>query len=139
MTIVLPVCTRRVRRQRDSSVPADVPPPTPDRVPRVARMLALAHHWRGLIRDGVVNDQAALSRLLGVSRARVTQVMDLLYLAPDIQEEILFLAPAPVGCTPIRHRDVPRVTADPSWEGQRSRWRGLVVGPRSRGTPPRTV
>lgn len=65
------------------------PPPPPERIPRVARLLALAHHWRGLIRDGTVRDQADLARLVGVSRARVTQVMRLLDLAPDIQEAVL--------------------------------------------------
>lgn len=56
---------------------------------RVARVLALAHHWQGLIRSGTVRDQADLAQLVGVSRARVTQVMRLLALAPDIQEAIL--------------------------------------------------
>jgi ParB-like chromosome segregation protein Spo0J len=58
-------------------------------VPAVARHLALAHHWRGLIRDGVVRDQTDLSRIVGVSRARISQVMRLLDLAPDIQEAVL--------------------------------------------------
>ncbi len=58
--------------------------PPPERIPRVACVLALAHHWRGLIRSGAVRDQADLARLVGVSRARVTQVMRLLDLAPDV-------------------------------------------------------
>jgi len=61
----------------------------PERVPRVARLLALAHHWRRLIRGGVVRDQTDLARLVGVSRARISQVMRLLDLAPDIQEAVL--------------------------------------------------
>jgi hypothetical protein len=55
----------------------------------VARVLALAHHWQGLVRSGAVRDQADLARLVGVSRARVTQVMGLLWLAPGIQEAVL--------------------------------------------------
>jgi hypothetical protein len=55
----------------------------------VARVLALAHHWQGLIRAGVVRNQAELARLVGVSRARVTQVLDLLRLAPVIQAAVL--------------------------------------------------
>jgi hypothetical protein len=70
----------------DPGAPAS---PPPARVPRVARVLALAHHWQGLIRSGAVSDQADLARLVGVSRARVTQVMNLLWLAPDIQEAVL--------------------------------------------------
>lgn len=65
------------------------PPPPPERVARVARLLALAHRWNDLIRSGSVRDRAELSRLIGVSRARVSQVMRLLDLAPDIQEAVL--------------------------------------------------
>ena len=81
---------------------ADAPEsPPPERIPRVARVLALAHHWQGLIRSGAVRDQADLARLVGVSRARVTQVMRLLDLAPDIQEAVL----------------------DGGWMGRGRRWR----------------
>jgi hypothetical protein len=81
-------------------------------------MLALAHHWRGLIRAGVARDQAALARLVGVSRARVTQVMDLLYLAPDIQEEILHANDDDVGG--VRHRDLLPLASEPAWQEQRA-------------------
>jgi len=69
--------------------PDAAPAPTLERIPRVARVLALAHHWQGLIRSGAVRDQADLARLVGVSRARITQVMSLLWLAPAIQEAVL--------------------------------------------------
>ena len=118
MTIILPVRTRRVRRQRAAAGPDSPPPPVTDGVPRVARMLALAHHWRGLIRDGVVKDQAALARLVGVSRARVTQVMDLLYLAPEIQERVLLLTSGPDGDGP-RETDLRRLATEPVWSLQR--------------------
>ncbi len=69
-------------------------PPTlpPDPVPRISRLMALAIHFDGLIRDGVVRDYADLARLGGVSRARITQIMNLLNLPPWKQEEILFLS-----------------------------------------------
>lgn len=93
VTVRLP--TRRGGR-RGPAVGADVAPgvdpapsPTHERIPRVARVLALAHHWQELIRSGAVRDQADLARLVGVSRARVTQVMSLLWLAPHVQEQIL--------------------------------------------------
>ena len=41
------------------------------------------------MRDGVVRDYADVARLAGLSRARVTQVMNLMLLSPDIQEQIL--------------------------------------------------
>jgi hypothetical protein len=39
---------------------------------------------------GEVESMAELARLGRVSRARITQIMDLLMLAPEIQEELLF-------------------------------------------------
>lgn len=124
MTLVLPLQTRRVRRRRDPPALSDAPSSTTDRVPRVARMLALAHHWQALIRDGVVKDQAALAALVGVSRARVSQVMALLYLAPDIQEELLDLPATTVGRDPVQHRTLTRLAAEPFWHTQRRLWRG---------------
>ena len=70
-------------------------PPLPPRVPRLARLLALALELEGLVRDGTIRDYATLARLGHVSRARMSQVMNLLVLAPDIQEEILFLPSTP--------------------------------------------
>jgi hypothetical protein len=57
--------------------------------------MALAIHFDGLIRDGVVKNYADLARLGGVSRARITQIMNLLNLPPWKQEELLFLEGRP--------------------------------------------
>lgn len=59
-------------------------------IPRIARLLALTIKLEELMRQGAVRDYAELARLGHVTRARVTQIMSLCYLAPDIQEAILF-------------------------------------------------
>jgi hypothetical protein len=59
--------------------------------PRVARLMALAIRCEGLVREGTVRDYAELARLGQVTRARMTQIMNLLWLAPDLQERLLFL------------------------------------------------
>jgi len=71
------------------------PEPSPDatrspvgRVPRVSRLMALAIKMDGLVRSGAVKDYAELARLGNVSRARVTQIMNLNLLAPGIQEDL---------------------------------------------------
>lgn len=64
--------------------------PVPEKVPRIARLLALAHKFQGMLDRGEVASMADLARLGRVSRARITQIMDLLMLAPEIQEELLF-------------------------------------------------
>ena len=53
--------------------------------------MALAIRFDRLIREDVVSDQSELARLAHVTQPRMTQIMNLLHLAPDIQEELLFL------------------------------------------------
>ena len=91
-------------------------------------MLALARPWRDLIRDGVVKDQAAIARLVGASRARVAQVMDLLYLAPDIQEEILFPGRMERRSGSIRHMAFARLAVEPLWVEPRRHWTSIATG-----------
>lgn len=67
-------------------------PVKPVRKPaRVARILAFAHKVKQAIEDGEYEDQADTARQLGLTRTRVSQLIDLTWLSPSIQEEILFL------------------------------------------------
>ncbi len=92
------------------------------RVPRISRLMALAIEMDRLVREGVVRDYAELARLGHVSRARVTQIMNLNLLAPDIQEEILFLPRVERGRDPIREHAVRAIAAVPDWRRQRRMW-----------------
>jgi hypothetical protein len=60
-------------------------------IPRIARLMALAIRLEGLIKDETVQNYAELAQLGGVTRARMSQIMKLLQLAPDLQEQLLFL------------------------------------------------
>lgn len=93
------------------------------RVPRVARLMALAIKYDGLLRRGEVADQSELARLCRVTQPRMTQIMNLLHLAPDIQEEILFLPEVTAGRDPVTERDVRGMTLLASWRRQRALWR----------------
>lgn len=102
------------------------------RVPRLTRLMALAIHMEDLIRLGEVADYAELARLSYVSRARVTQIMSLLHLAPDIQEAILGLPRAATGRHPVSEKVVRAIAAVPDWRKQRAMWRQIermLVGP----------
>ncbi|WP_439623629.1 hypothetical protein [Gemmata sp.] len=103
--------------------------PEPGRVPRVARLMALAIRFDRLLRDRDVADQAALARLGHVTRARVSQIMSLLHLAPDIQEAVLFLAKVETGRAPLLLRDLLPIAATPDWKAQRALWRKLASRP----------
>ena len=62
-------------------------------VPRIARLMALAIRLEGLVRDESFQNYAELAQLGRVTRARMTQITKLLQLAPDLQEQLLFLPP----------------------------------------------
>jgi hypothetical protein len=99
--------------------------PSTNRVPRISRLMALAIRFEDLIRDGKMADYADIARLGHVSRARITQIMNLLLLAPDIQEEILFLPPSKKGRDVIKERDVRPITMVADWKKQRALWKEL--------------
>jgi len=112
----------------------EAPLPTPGRVPRVARFIALAIRFETLVRTGVVADYAELAELGHVSRARITQIMNLLLLAPDLQEELLFLPKTRRGRDPIHMAQLQPIALTPDWGRQRRRWKELqrmVAGTRN--------
>ena len=124
LRLTCPVLLRRRRQRSDgSSGPESAPPPLPPgRVPRVARLMALAIRFEQLLRQGVVADYAALAHLGHVSRARVTQIMNLLCLAPDLQETLLLLPRTERGRDPIILRDLQPIAAVLDWREQRRLW-----------------
>jgi hypothetical protein len=95
---------------------------SPGRVPRVAKLMALAIRFDDLIRAGVVRDYAELARLGHVTRARITQIMNLLQLAPDIQEQLLFLPATELGRDAIILRELQPIASTMDWKKQRSLW-----------------
>ncbi len=113
------------KRLREGEVPAPEPV-IPGSVPRVARLVALAHRFRELLRSGDAKDYTDLARLAGVTRQRVTQIMNLLHLAPDIQEAILDLPRTLKGRDPICERDLRAIAGVPEWAKQRALWRELA-------------
>lgn len=100
-------------------------PVGPGNIPRISRLMALAIRFEGLIQRGDVQDYADLARLGFVSRARISQIMNLLNLAPDIQEEILFLPRILKGRETITERDIRHIVAVIDWNKQRLMWRKI--------------
>jgi len=119
------------KSQKELRQGADVDAPR-GRVPRVAKLMALAIRFDRLVRDGVVADYAELARLGHVTRARMTQIMNLLDLAPEIQEALLYLPRVEAGSDPITERDLRPVAAEADWRKQRRMWQcdvGVVQMP----------
>lgn len=127
LTITRQVCFRsgkRGRRVIEEGAVAKVP--DLGSVPRVSRLMALAIHMDDLVRASEVADYAELARLAHVTRARITQVMSLLHLAPDIQEQLLGLPRAKGGRDTVREKMVRPIAAVPDWRRQRAAWKDLT-------------
>jgi hypothetical protein len=97
------------------------------RIPRVTRLMALAIHLEHLVGSGQVEDYATLASLGHVTRARITQIINLTLLAPDVQEALLFLPRVHRGPDPITERDLRPIVAQPDWQRQRQMWRQLTA------------
>jgi hypothetical protein len=108
--------------------PEPSPVMLPGRVPRIARLMALAIRFDELLRIGDITSYAELAALGHVTCARVSQIMNLLQLAPDIQEEILHLPRILKGRDPIHLRQLQPIAAALEWRKQRLLWRRLVEG-----------
>ncbi len=129
MTITKQVHFQSARRGRKVLAEGRKPTPvSPGRVPRLARLMALAIHMDDFLRRGVVGNFADLARLALVTRARMTQVMNLLLLAPEIQEEILFLPLTHEGRDMLSERAIRSVASIPDWRKQRAIWWELKSG-----------
>jgi hypothetical protein len=99
------------------------PPRPTGRIARLSRMLALAHHFQNLLDTGVVRTQMELTKL---TMARITQIMNVLVLAPDIQEGILFMPPVTKGPAPVTERDLRPLLKTLVWSEQRAQWAGAA-------------
>jgi predicted XRE-type DNA-binding protein len=98
----------------------------PAKLPHITKLMALAIRLEHLLATGQVKDQAEIARTAGITRARVTQIINLTQLAPDIQEAILNLEPTTDHVPRFREREVRTIAILPNWEKQRVLWKRLV-------------
>jgi hypothetical protein len=82
--------------------------------------MALAIKFQDMVDRGEVRDYAELAQLGYVTRARLTQIMNLLLLGPDIQERLLECVD---GCP---EHSIRRAAAEPFWPHQRAILRSIL-------------
>jgi len=124
MTLVMHKQNKRGRTVLRSGARPDVEKCVPTgRIPRISRLMALAIQFQKLLGDGVVQDYADIARLTGVTRARVTQIMNLTLLAPEIQENLLFLPRTEHGADNLSEKVIRVVGRDIIWSRQRQSWK----------------
>src|SRR5436190_21515811 len=88
-------------------------------LPRITHLMALAIKLQDMLREGVARNYSELARLGHVSRARVSQIMSLLQLAPDLQEELLFLPAVEQGRKAVTEPVLRKVARQYNWDEQR--------------------
>lgn len=103
----------------------EVPAVPAGRVPRIARLMALAIRCARLIQDATVANQSELARFGQITTSRMTQIMSLLNLAPDLQEQVLFLPRTERGRDAVKETDVRPIAATLDWRKQRRMWAAL--------------
>jgi hypothetical protein len=97
------------------------------RVPRVSRLIALAIRIDTLIREGKVDSYGGLAEAGQISRPRMSQMLQLLELAPAIQERLLFLPKIVSGRDPISEHALRKISRIVDWEVQMESFRDLMA------------
>ncbi len=108
-------------------VPKPKMPSALAKLPHITKLMALAIRLEHLLATGQVKDQAEIARVAGITRARVTQIINLANLAPDIQQAILDLEPTTDYVPRFREREVRTIAIMSSWEMQRIFWKRLIM------------
>lgn len=112
-------------RPPEKTGPSNAPRSGNGRLPRVTQVMALAIQFQDMIQRGEARDYADLARLGCLTRERMSQVMELVWLAPDIQREILEFRPTEMPRFPISEVAVRMIAGLLPWSEQRSAWQLL--------------
>lgn len=115
-------CGSRVMHAGERATPPEI---ADGRVPRISKLMALAIRFEDLVRSGEMADFAEIAELGQVTRARVSQIANLLNLAPDIQEAILFMPRVAGEREAVSEREVRVVAAETDWGRQRRMWHAV--------------
>jgi hypothetical protein len=118
---------RQISRVPKRITPAAVPTAKWGRLPRITQVLAMALQFQEMIDRGEIHRHADLARLGCVNRKRISQMMVLTWLAPDIQEAIVRLPQVPGGRFPITEGTLRKIGRLPLWEDQRARWQSAAT------------
>ena len=101
-------------------------PPSLGRVPRITRVLSLAIKLKQLLSNGVAGSYKDIAELSHISRARMSQIMRLTELAPEIQEELLFLPRKVRGTEGIYESDLRQIAREIDWARQQTLFRAAM-------------
>jgi len=114
--------TRQAHGRRRVTTKPQAPPTAAGRIPRISRLMALALRLDWLLSTGEVSTLTELARLGHVSQPRMSHILNLTLLAPDIQEQLLFLPRITSGKSKIHEKMLRPIAAQIDWDKQREMW-----------------
>jgi hypothetical protein len=117
---------RAIDRPADKQPREDVGRCRFDRYPRIVQVVALAIHFQDMLDRGEIRNHADLARLGCISRQRVSQIIMLAWLAPDLQQQVLGLPKTPGGRFPVSETALRAIARIASWAEQRVKWEALA-------------
>jgi hypothetical protein len=109
-------------RRRVAPATTEPKPVEPGRVPRISRLMAVAIRLERMLQTGEVSGIQELARLGHVTQPRMSQILALTLLAPDIQEELLFLPRVTANKSAIHEKMLRPISAEIDWVRQREMW-----------------
>ena len=115
--IEVPLHLKRDRRARKVVANGEAPE-VREPVPRIARLLALAHKWEAMARRGEIKNHTDLACRTKLTVARISQIANLIFLSPDIQDQVLHSEDLTV---PSEHQ-LRHLVAPPLWDDQHRTW-----------------
>jgi hypothetical protein len=95
--------------------------------PRITKLMALAVRLEGLLEGGVAKGYADLGRLGGISRSRMTQILNLRNLAPALQEHLLKLQGENGEIHRMTEKAVRQISGIMDWREQIMRFNELLA------------
>lgn len=121
--------SRQAHGRRKVSPAGDQPTQTvaEGRIPRISRLMALAIRLDRMLLTGEVDSVTELARLCHVSQPRMTHILNLTLLAPDIQEQLLFLPRVTAGKPDIHEKLIRPIAAETDWDKQLEMWTRLQI------------
>ena len=111
----------RPSRPQRTATPLTAPQSKPEKISRVAQVLALGISFQHMLRTGEISTYADLARLGCLSRERISQIIRLCWLAPDIQMEILVADRTSI-VGRLSEAQLRRIAQPVSWAEQRNLW-----------------
>lgn len=108
----------KAHKRRDAATAVREKAARSGRIPRIARLVALASRMQTMIESGQVDTFKQLAKIGRISQPSMTQIMSLLNLAPDIQEELFHLPEVMQGNAPIHEKLLGPLTTEVDWRVQ---------------------